>query len=251
MKDSVKETISAIITSGCTLAATFGIKVLPELSGVLASCSPIMNLLVNRVLERFDTKSFARIECARLGICYSQLVAIIQSHSDKGDKISFPEFSSNEEFSKADEICEAVFKASIDDSQSIKSICYGNLLGNIPFQSKYDASASYLLIKTAEELSYDELCLLAVIDRLPRKNYFGIEEKAWQDDISASVLYANMLHIDRLGLLKRLPSFTSGRALDNHQISSFGHDLCDLLELKLLNNEDISNMNDRILKYLC
>ena len=251
MKDSSRSDISALITTGLSLATNYVAGVSADIESFLAASSPVIYQRVYRVLGLFDKKSFAKIECARLGICYSQMAATVKSYLDKGHKISLPELTqSGEEYSKADEIIEAIFKAAIDDSQTVKSIMYGHLMGNIPFQSKYDASASYLLLKTAMQLTYDELCLLAVIDSLPGKSYFGIEQKAWQGDTKASELFSYVVHINNLGLLKRLPAYYSGRMLDNHQISTFGQDFCDLLELKWLTMNDTKNMKMILSPYL-
>lgn len=251
MKDTSRSFTSALISSGISLATKYGIGLPNIVQELLASCSPIMNHCINRVLSLFENKSFAKIESARLGICYSQMVGTFKKNLDNGHEISFPDLANSKDNpTKADEIFEAIFKASIDDSQTIKSLFYGHLMGNLPFQSQYDASASYLLLKTAMQLTYDELCLLAVIDKLPGKCYYQVEKKANGDDPDASELYAYLLHINSLGLLKRIPAYMLGRTLDNHVISSLGRDLCRLLELMFLSINDTQAMEKRIAKYV-
>ena len=251
MKDSKNEEYSALISTAISLATNFGFSLPIDAQKFLASCAPVINQCINRVLRLFEKKTFAKIESARLGICYAQMAATVKQNLEAGHELSFPDLAPSEgAHTKADEIIEAIFKAAIDDSQTVKSLLYGHLMGNIPFQSQYDASASYLLLKTAMQLTYDELCMLAVLDKLSEKNYYNLEQEAGKGDAIASELFAYMLHINNLGLLKRVPAYTNGRSLDNHQISSLGHDLCRFLELKWLGVDDVKGMSTRLTPYL-
>lgn len=251
MKDSKRDGYSALLSTAISLATNFGLNLPVDAQKLLASSAPVINQCINRVLRLFEKKSFAEIESARLGLCYAQMAATVKQNLEAGHELSFPDLALSEgTHTKADEIIEAIFKAAIDDSQTVKSLLYGHLMGNIPFQSQYDASASYLLLKTAMQLTYDELCLLAVMDKLSEKNYYNLEQKAGEGDAIASELFAYMLHINNLGLLKRVPAYTNGRSLDNHQISSLGHDLCSFLELKWLGINEVKRLNTRLAPYL-
>lgn len=251
MKDTTRSGISALLTTGISLAANYGFNLSPDTIRLLASFTPVINQCVNRVLGIFEHRSLARIECARLDICYTQMASTIERNHNNGRGIVFPDLMAPDNSQlKIDEIFEAIFKASIDDSQTVKSIIYGRLMGNIPFQSRHDASASYLLLKTAMQLTFDELCLLAVMANLPEKNYYGIEQEAGKDNSDASELFAYMLHINSLGLLKRIPFYTLGKTIENHSLSSLGHDLCLMLELELLPIDNVNAMSRRLNAYL-
>ena len=251
MDEYNRSDVSALLTSAIMIAANFGINLDPEQLRFFSTCAPVLNRCINRVLGLFEPKSLSKIECARLGICYASMVESVRKNLDNNCRIILPEFTQpNETFSKAEEIVEAIFKSAVDDSQTIKSKLYGSLLGNIPFQNRYDSSKSYLLLNTVMQLSYDELCLLSVLKDIPATNYTPIELSSNSSVIEATTLFAELIHIKNLGLLKSVRPYTVGCSLGNLQISSLGQDLCNLLNLSLLGIEDIDLKRKQVFSFI-
>ena len=84
MKDTTRSGISALLTTGISLAANYGFNLSPDTIRLLASFTPVINQCVNRVLGIFEHRSLARIECARLGICYTQMASTIERNHNNG-----------------------------------------------------------------------------------------------------------------------------------------------------------------------
>lgn len=246
MKEEQIEDISSLLTSALSLAVGFGFDIPEDTAKLFGSISPVVQRTFSKVMTVFLKKDFARIECARLGICYQSLVECIRNNEATGCRLNNSFFSETQVYGIIDEITEAVLRAAINDSQNIKSHYYGRLLGNVLFQTKYDESSVYALLRIAQQLSFDELCLLAVLNDLPAKNYEGLVRV---DDKRAE-LVVNMLNLKTAALIKRVPSFTLGATLDNLQISSLGMDLYRLMDLRELDLVTVNDLRQMLLYYL-
>ncbi|MFZ0770063.1 MAG: hypothetical protein WCA49_25155 [Candidatus Sulfotelmatobacter sp.] len=62
----------------------------------------------------------------------------------------------------AKELCEALVLAVQRDPQEKKLNLYANLLGNLPFEEEIDVGEAHQLTRIAQELTYRQLCLVAV-----------------------------------------------------------------------------------------
>ena len=244
MKDATRSDISALVTTIVSLAATSGLQLPSDALSILSSCAPLLDRSINRVLGLFEKKSFARMESMRLGVCYSEIAATVKRNQEKGLNVIMPDLqNSQNEYSKAEEVIEAVFKAAINDAQTVKSKLYGTLIGNLAYQSRYDDTQAYLLLKTVQQLSYYELCLIVALTKLPPKNYFLVEQNAHLSNSSEiAELYMALMHIKSLGLFKGVEPYTLGRNLDNLEFSFVGKDLCRLLELEKLERSDLDKI---------
>jgi hypothetical protein len=86
----------------------------------------------------------------------------------------------------ADEIIEGTLLAAQREHEERKLPYYANLLANLPFEPAIDRYTANLLLRTAQELSYRQLCLLALVAKkdqhiLPNKSRpaDGISWGAW------------------------------------------------------------------------
>lgn len=236
--------IGAFLTTGLSVAANFGFNLNPDTLSLLNSFSPLLQLSFERVLELFCNKKLVDVELARFSISTSEALKTIKSNEKRGRVFNERFFSGR--YSKTDEILEAAIRAAINDAQSIKSIFYGRLIGNVLFQDKYDESSIYTLLKVAAQLSYDELCLLYILDGEPGHRYEQLISKA-DDDINAQEFVQYLLHFKGLGLVTRIPPHYLGATLDSLKISTLGHDLVSLLELKSLDGENCDAMRNLLL----
>jgi hypothetical protein len=253
MKSIERSDLSALLTSALSLAAAFGLPLSPDALTVLSSCAPILDRSINRVLGLFEKKSFARMESVRLGICYSEIAATVKRNREKGlDAIMHDPHDGKDGYSKTEEVIEAVFKAAINDAQTVKAKVYGTLIGNLAFQSRYDDTQAYLLLKTAEQLSYYELCLIAVLNKYQAKDYSRIEHRAYEcEDSNIAELFMAMVHLQNLGLFKRVRPFSLGLIIYNLELSFVGRDLCRLLELETLEKADQDTIENLLINHIC
>lgn len=192
------------------------------------------------------------MESIRLGICYSEIATTVKRNQEKGLDVIMPNLQDGQkEYSRAEEVIEAVFKAAINDAQTVKSKLYGTLIGNLAYQSRYDDTQAFLLLKTAEQLSYYELCLIAVLSKYRAKNFSKIEQKAYEsEDSDITELFIAMVHIQNLGLFKRVRPFSLGLIIENLELSFVGRDLCHLLELETLEKADQDKIENLLIKYI-
>lgn len=246
MKEEYREDVSALVTSALSLAAGFGFEVSEDAAMLLGSIAPVVQRAISRVLTVFNGKSFAKVESARLGVCYYSLVECIKKNEASGKEYNEAFFLQSNEYKRIDEVAEAVFRAAMDDSQNVKSYHYGRLLGNALYQTKYDESSIFLLMKIAKQLSYDELCLLAVLYDMPARRY---EALVGGDDKRVELMI-NMLNLKRLGIIKNVPPYFVGATLDSLQISAFGKDLYTLMDLQGLNPKDIGDLRQLLEFYV-
>ncbi len=72
--------------------------------------------------------------------------------------------------SAAEEICEAVIRKAQVEYEEKKIRFQGVLLGNLPFRSDIDRAEANLLVRLAFQLSYRQLCLLALFYNLKDHN---------------------------------------------------------------------------------
>ena len=236
--------IGAFLTTGVSIAANFGFNLSPDTLSLLNSFTPLLQLSFERVLELFCNKKLVNVELARLSISTSEALNTIKSNEKNGLELNEKFFSGC--YSKTDEILEAAIRAAINDAQNVKSLFYGRLIGNVLFQEKYDESSIFTLFKVAAQLSYDELCLLYILDSEPGQQYERLIKRA-NDDISAQEFVQYLLHFKGLGLVSQIPPYNLGATLDSLKISTLGHDLVSLLGLKSLDRENCDAMRNLLL----
>jgi len=242
MKEEYIEDVSALITSALSLAVGLGYDISADTATLFGSITPVVQRTISRVLTVFQGKSFAKIESARMGVCYNSLVESIKKNEADGKPYNDAFFSQGSVYGKIDELAEAVLRAAMDDSQIVKSHHYGKLLGNALYQTKYDESSIFLLLRIAQKLSFDELCLLAVLNDMPQKNY----EVLVNGDDKRAELMVMMANLKASGILRRMPPFSVGATLDNLQISVLGKDLYTLMDLQELDPNAISDLKQLI-----
>lgn len=251
MDEETRSNVSALVTTGVSLAIGLGFDLSPDTVTTLSSFAPVLDRCVNRVLGLFSRKSFSEIECARLGICYSEAVSIVKKNLSTGKEIVMKDvLNEGGKINKADEVLEAIFKGAINDSQTIKSKLYGRLIGNFPFQNQYDSSRLYLMLKVAMDLSYDELCLLSVLQHQPATCYYPLEEGANHGSPDAAELFSYLMHFKVYGLLLSVAPFYQGRNLDSYVLSFLCRDLCLFLQLDDLNIEDRNRIRRKLQTFI-
>lgn len=158
-------------------------------------------------------------------------------------------FFLGDEDSSASQLLESSIKATIDDTETIKSVCYGRFMENIPFNNSCEETTLQSLNTVIRQLTYKELCLIRLLYHRERVSTNSLEAYLRNThDMEGTVLFHQLLHLRNLGILITLPPFNVGTALGNVRISILGMRLYEMMELNLIPEEDLSSLKAVISK---
>lgn len=241
MDESTISSASAILTGALTTAATFGFGVDANAAMLIAANSPIMQQLIYRGIHFLLGRAPTKLECARLGIAYNEAALTIKKnreHNLPERSDGFFSDSYNGNYSKANELIEAALRYTIEDPETIKSVCYGRFIGNIPFCS-LKQNELVALNKTIRALTYSELCAIHVF-KGKGVNSFVALEKAVRNNGSTEEMdfYSIILHLKTLGILMPTGKFFSISFIGFVFLSKTGIEIFNLMELDRLDTKD-------------
>lgn len=253
MKESTSLDISAVLTSLISAAVASGVIADPVASMYLQSSSPIINRMISKAILRVFNGNRSKKECDRLGVAYYVAAETIKKNVEAGNIERTDAFFDEGygQFNRADDLVEAALKYCVDDAESIKSVCYGRFIGNIPY-SNLSHRSLIALNKTINQLTYDELCLISAFNnRLPTK--FDTLEQMLRSGMNPVLesreFYVRILHLKSLGILAQTPYFNSGSAIGAVYLSEMGCSLFALMELNLLESKDVNYHASLISRY--
>ena len=155
--------------------------------------SPIVVNTFKKIANEIKERLIGPREEKRIGAAIYYAVEKIQTNLKAGKILRTDDFfnSSPDERSSADEILEATLLAAQREYQEKKLKYYGNLIGNIAFNNTFDRSQANHLIKTAQELSWQQLCLLALS---VKKLSFALKVGSWRGQTSFTQSLIFLLH---------------------------------------------------------
>lgn len=132
---------------------------------------------------------------------------------------------------------------------TIKSVCYGRFMANIPFDNSCNETTLQSLNTVIRQLTYKELCLIRLLYHREIVSTNSLEAYLRNThDMEGTVLFHQLLHLRNLGILITLPPFHVGTALGNVRISILGMHLYEMMELNLIPEEDLSSLKAVISK---
>jgi hypothetical protein len=102
--------------------------------------------------------------------------------------------------SSADEIIEGTFLAAQREHEERKVPYYANLIANLPFEPAIDRYTANMLLRTAQELSYRQLCLLALV---AKKDHHILPNTSRRADSLGWEAWSVKEELDDLGYAKR------------------------------------------------
>lgn len=150
----------------------------------------------------------------------------------------------------AEELFEATLMAAQRDPQEKKLKYYGNLLGNIPFSKAIDRSQANHLIKIAQDLSWNQLCLLAIA---VRKNLFKLRTTDYRNQKHFSqaqiFLMSQMVDLHSKGLINFSGEAVLGLTDANPgkmTVQGVGAHLYNLMELVQIPVDDLKDIADSL-----
>lgn len=243
MKESTSLDLSAVLTSLFSAAVASGVIADPVASMYLQSSAPVIGRLINKAILRVFNGSRSKKECERLGVAYYVAAETIKKNLEVGSIERTDNFydESYGRFNRADDLIEAALRYCMDDAESIKSVCYGRFIGNIPY-SNLSHRSLIALNKTINQLTYDELCLISAFNNRRAVKFDNLEQTlrtGSSQDMEAREFYVRILHLKSLGILAQTPYFHSGSAIGAVYLSEMGLSLFNLMELNLLDPNDV------------
>ncbi len=204
---------------------------------VATVCAEVLDRLLS---ERQEARAILVLEAAATRM--KQLEAEGQQLRDDD---FFREVTDRHDF---EEVAEQVLMSAMNDSQEKKAPLYGALLAHIAFQPQIDRDSAHHLVKLAQELSYRQLCLFALIGRkdrftLPNERRGGpLKPETWSafdefDRIGYAQLELVLAPPDAPGLLP-----TNLNAPASSMLSTKGRLLHDLMDLETIPDEELRSL---------
>lgn len=233
----------AIITSALNVYAQYGANIPNEVPVFISTVSPFIQSCLDGLFQTFCKKDLSNVECTRLGISYVIAVDGINEKTRAGAKLRPDLFFQGGDYSKASQIMESAIKATIDDTETIKSLCYGRFLANIPFDNSCDVTTLQSLNTIIKQLTYKELCLIkllydkSIVSSKTMEGYLRENE-----DVEGTILLNQLLHLQNQGILIVIPPYTLGLALGNLKTTPIGKLLFEMMELDLIPEDDLSDL---------
>lgn len=132
---------------------------------VAGAAGPGLSHVLEKVGREISTRTLGKREAKRVGAALLFAAAKVEANRSAGQQVRTDGFFAEQPDgrSSADEITEGVLMAAQREYEERKLPFYGNLLANLAFRSGFDRFQSNMLIQIAQRLSYQQLCLLALV----------------------------------------------------------------------------------------
>lgn len=221
------EDISAIAMSCVNLAVSLCV---PGIGPFISIVSPLLQRIFGRAFLMVAKGNVSEVGRARLGVTYMTVAKEYNSRECKVEEINSLFLPSVEPsfYTKADEIIESTLWSVVFDSESEKSVVYGQFLSRIPFLERPDFTRLVELGSILKQLTFEEIHLLQSLGDKTVHNYSSLELSVHQGtSMDNAYQYGRLLHLKSLGLLIQQAPFVVGTSLGNVKITSLGTDLLD------------------------
>jgi len=227
------------------------------IGGVGGAAGPAATQILKQAGE-FTQRILGHREEVRVGATLIFAVEKIQENIAKGHQIRQDGFFQDQpsERSAAEEIVEGVLLAAQREREEKKLQFYGNLIANIAFRSDIDRAYANLLITQGEDISYRQMCLLAIFSRpdnssLRQENYQNARNISGTEKALLQEIY-NLLYSQRLLDLSdtddlpmwssfRLESLNPGK-INVQEIGIMLYNLMEIWELWKINSQDLETI---------
>lgn len=253
---STRELIkSSTDITGSVVGTTVGILFAGPAGAVLGSVvGPLIaKSLKALAIEVFD-RSLTRREIARSGTAYRFALEKIIENKENGIPFREDAFFAEGKNSRsaAAEVLEGIVMSAQREFEELKIQFLGYLYANICYNEDISKQHANQLIRTAQDLSYRQFCILKLLNDkrineemyVPKLRSFSHPNKIEQIDI-----IAEMRDLNQKGLLLVPTTLDGGDnsapiKIDSIKITLSGMQLCKMLDLEKLNEDDIKELNE-------
>jgi hypothetical protein len=150
----------------------------------------VMSQLLRRGAAEFAIRTLGRREQTRVASTLEFSAVRVSEKLAQGYEPRSDGFFTGEPGNRsfADEIVEGVLLASQREHEEKKLPYFGNLLANIAFDTGVNRPYANLLVRTGEQLSYTQLCLLRLFARKDTFNLRATDYREYDGDFSADLI---------------------------------------------------------------
>ncbi|MBO4893109.1 MAG: hypothetical protein J5502_10940 [Prevotella sp.] len=227
----------------------------PSLGIAAVAIAPAVTEKIKDWLKRLvkEEKITSR-ECSRMTDGINGITETILSFKDKAARNDELLKCNDDGFCDADDVFELMINHIKQDSEKKKAYYCGNFIGSIPYATDLRYSHLMQYARTISQLSYSELCLIRIFYTSFKDrgiNFSKAEQHLKKnEDIGASELLADILHMRNLGLLHNVVPHNLGDNVGTVMISFSGKRLYKLMRLNLLDDDDVNNSMRILLKII-
>jgi len=257
-KDILKELIEtgADISGGVAGAVIGGLVAGP--SGVIIGgvSGPVVTRIFKKVGTEIQQRFLSPREEVRIGAVYAFAINKIQENLKNNKSIRDDDFfeSGNNSRPDSEEIFEGVVLGAQKEYEERKVKYLGNLYGNICTNSNITREYANRLIRTTNNLSYRQLCLLQLLmekwedNRQFKRNVIGLDDSK----IEKGDVIIEIRDLQQRGLvfivarINNVDDNSSPIPLDDITLSDNGRAYCELLSLNEIPRQELDRFNDEI-----
>lgn len=245
----VSDILSGMASTGIVLAANGT----PEASMFAAAVQPMLKNAFDVIIPDIYHKGATKREAVRLGLSYKTAIDTINENTSKGIPIRTDNVfvRTNNSYSKADDILEALLKCSMDDTEERKAEYYGYFFGNLAFCPEVSYRQAILIQKIIPQLTFSHLCLIKLIHERVKLTAINWKYKISNSNrIDETIVYHQTKELLQFDILTQVASFSLGEELGNLTLSFLGKAMYKLLNLDKISGDDVVEMS-QILDKLC
>jgi len=237
---------------GAALGSTVGLFIAGPLGAVAGAVGgTAITDLFNNTAEELEKKYISKRESERIGVAAIYAINRIIANFDKNLPLRSDNFFVQDpviDRSEADEILEGTLIAAKNEHEEKKLKYYGSLVANIAFHPEVDLNQANFLLKVAERLSYNQICILVLFSRKSRFNYpLSQQQPIHLSDLKKVVLFQEIRELKKLELLKSTSESLVGTENVRPSmlvLDMLGEKLYEMMNLEELAVPDIEKMAD-------
>lgn len=208
------------------------------------AAGPILTRLFTKAGKEVKKWVLGDREESRIGFTYAVGLYKIKSKLENGEELRTDGFFESGESNRSagDEILEGVLRSVQIEYQEKKLPYYGNLLANIAFDSSINRDKANFFLKIAQNLSYQQLCILQFVSEHGRTNlgwgynFNRLDELQRYNSLEPSV--------EELGKYKLLYVSSESSPMYLMNITKLGQELAKLMELNEIDKNEINSLED-------
>lgn len=243
----ISEILSALTSTGLSLVANGT----PAATMFVAILPPLLKEAFDTIIPDIFHKGITKRELERLGISYKAAIDKINENVKNGIELRTDNLfvRSDNSYSEADDILEAILKDSMNDTEKKKAEFYGYFFGNLAFCPEINYSNAIILQKIISQLSYSHLCLIKYIHVKDSLNANAWKNKINQtENIRSMEIYHILKDIVGFDLTMQVPPITLGEEIGTIRLSCLGEAIYKLMDLNKVNGKEFEEISSIILK---
>jgi hypothetical protein len=209
-----------------------------------AAISPVLERAFLKLAKDFHQRVLSHREEVRIGATLAHTIESARTHSEKDEEIRGDDFfevgTAGVDRSAAEEILEGVLITAAREYEERKLRHYGSLMSSIAFQENIDLAQANLLLRLARDLSYRQLCILALAQKGPIPLPVVFVGEALDDGLIREM---NLLRESYLLMDDEPPG--NGEVVEGRfwvGVNQLGWELADAMDLRKISEDDLSKV---------